>query len=435
METRAAPVSPVPAGPVAPAAPSGARRPFPAASELARHWDLDPSVCFLNHGSFGACPRAVLAEQSRLRARMEAEAVRFFVEEYEALIDAARGALAALVGARAEDLVFVPNATTGVATALENLAAGLRPGDEVLATTHEYPGCMTNLRRVAGGGGAVVVPAAPPFPASSSSEAVEAVLSKVTARTRLALVSHITAPSAMVLPVERIVPALEARGVVTIVDGAHAAGQVPLDLGALGASFYTANCHKWLCTPKGTAFLHIRPDRQAGFRPLVLSNSAEKPRPGRKHLLTEFDYAGTSDYTGWLSVPAAISTMASLAPGGWAGVMQRNHDLAVAARAVVCRALGVEAPAPEGMLGSMAAVFLPPHEGVRQARVVARPTRYHDALQDALLDRWRIQVPVWSIPGDARRLVRLSAQLYNAPGQYEYLAAALAEELAREREL
>jgi isopenicillin-N epimerase len=409
---------------------------LPAPSPLASNWDLDPGTVFLNHGSFGACPRAVMKKQSELRAEMEREPVRFFVERYMGLIDESRRALAAFVHCRAEDLLFVPNATVGVATVLDNLATSLKPGDEILADTHEYPACMNNLRRVARRTGAVPVAVDLPFPLASPGEVVETVMRAVTPRTRIALISHVTSPSGLVLPIEQIVPELERRGIATIVDGAHAPGMVAgLNLDRLGASFYTANCHKWICSPKGSALLHVREDRQKDFRPLALSNNAEKPRPGRKQLLTEFDFVGTSDATAWMSIGAAVEAMAAMAQGGWPEVMQRNRALTLRAREHLCRTLGTGPPAPESMIGSIATMWLPEHDEPRRARLAARPSKYHDALQDALLERHRIQVPIWSIPGKTRRLFRISAQLYNSMEQYEYLASSLAEEVERERGL
>jgi len=409
---------------------------FPKPSELMRHWTLDPGVVFLNHGSFGGCPRAVLDHQTELRARMEREPVRWFVEDLTGLIDAARAELAGFVKCRGEDLVFVPNATQAVATIMMNLEPTLKPGDELLAPAHEYPACVNILNRAAARTGAKVVRCPVPFPLASADRAVEALMGAVTARTRVLLISHVTSPSGLVLPVERMVPELERRGIAVIVDGAHAPGMVAgLDVAGLGCSFYTANCHKWLCSPKGSAFLFIRGDRQAGFRPLALSNNAEKPRAGRKHLLTEFDYVGTTDQTAYLTIPAAMRTMESLVPGGWPEVMKRNRELALRGRDAVCRAIGVEAPAPDDMIGCLSTMFLPAHDPDRHARLMARPTRHHDALQDVLISKHRIQVPVWAVPGENRRLIRISAQLYNSMEQYEYLAAALAEEMEAERRL
>ncbi len=407
---------------------------LPAPSPFAIHWAHDPGVCYLNHGSFGACPRAVLDAQQRLRQRMEGEGVRFFVEELSPLMDRMRHALGGFVRCPAKDLAPMPNASIAVATVLAGM--DLQAGDEILAGSHEYPACMNSLRRLARRTGARIVLVDLPFPCSSPDAVAEAFLNATTERTRLALISHVTSSSGMILPVERLVPALEQRGVRCLVDGAHAPGMLPwLDVGALGASYYTANCHKWICSPKGSAFLYVRPDLQSQVRPLALSNNAEKPRPGRDQFLTEFEYVGTQDYTGLLAIADAITFMGSLLPGGWSEVMARNHALCAGARARICHALGVEPPCPESMVGSIATIVLPAHEPERHARLMARPTRYHDALQDALVTRWRIQVPVWGVPGSERRFLRISAQLYNSPAQYDYLARALAHELAAEARL
>jgi isopenicillin-N epimerase len=409
--------------------------PFP--SPLAIHWQHDPSVCFLNHGSFGACPTRVLQAQVRLRNRMEAEPIRYFIEDSWGLLDRARAALGAFLGADAADIAPVPNATYGVTTVLHHLARSgvLGAGDEVVANDHEYPACLNNLRDVCGMVGANAVVAEVPFPIRSPDEAYYAIMSRVTARTRAALISHVTSSSGLVLPLERLVKDLEARGVRTIVDGAHAAGMVQgLSLNRLGASYYTSNCHKWLCTPKGSAFLWVRRDRQAGFRPLVLSNHAEKPRAGRAQFLTEFDFVGTNDTTPFLVIPDALEFMQGVLPGGWPAVFKHNRSLTLRARDAICAALGVKPPAPDEMIGNLSTTVLPQHEARLMERLAARPSVYHDALQDALLERWRIQVPIWNVAG-RMRTVRISAQVYNAIGQYEYLAHALREELARERSI
>jgi isopenicillin-N epimerase len=412
---------------------AGGARSLPPPSALGEHWTLARDVVFLNHGSFGAAPRAVLAEQAAFREQMEQEPVRFFVERHAGLVEAARHAIAGFVRCDPEGVAMMPNASTGVATVFDNVP--LRPGDEVLLGDHEYPACRNTLRRACARRGAVVVPVAIPFPVDSPDRVVEAYVAAVTPRTRLALVSHVTSPTALVLPVDRIVRELRSRGVDVLVDGAHAPGMIPwLDVGALGAPYYVANCHKWVCAPKGAAFVWVRPDRREGFRPLVLSNNAENPRPGRPHFVTEFEYAGTTDYTPWYSVPRAIHFMGGLL-SGWPEVCGRNRDLCLRARAAICRALEVPEPAPPSMIGSMAVVILPPHDPERHERLGRRPTRYHDALQDALLERWRIQVPIWGLPGRPERFVRISAQVYNSPEQYDYLAQALRAELAHERSL
>jgi isopenicillin-N epimerase len=404
---------------------------LPAPSDLATHWDLDPEVVYLNHGSYGACPRAVLEAQSRWRARMEREPVRFFVQDLEGLLDGVRLGLGAFVGCEPESLAFVPNATTAVATVLENLALG--EGDEVVATRHEYPACVHNVERACERAGARLVHAELPFPVGGEEEVVEAILSRVTDRTRVALVSHVTSSTAMVLPAARIVRELRERGVETIVDGAHGAGLHELDLDAIGAAWYTSNCHKWLCAPKGAAFLHVREDRREAFRPMILSNQAHTTRTDRDAFRIEFDYVGTNDWSAALAIPDAIEVVGGLVEGGWPGLMARNDALLLEARDAVCARLGTEPPVPDGMLGPMATILLPPHRPEVAERLAARPSKHHDALQDELMERHGIEVPIWSVPRTGERFVRISVQAYNAIGQYRYLAAALAEELERER--
>ncbi len=396
--------------------------PLPAPSPFARHWDLDPEVVFLNHGSFGACPRDVLALQHELRARLEREPVLFLHRELERRLDAARAELARFVGCDADDLAFVANATTGVNTVLRSLA--WQPGDELLVTDHEYAACRNALDFVAARHGARVVVAPIPFPIGSAQHAVDAVLAHATARTKLLLIDHVTSPTGLVLPVEPIVAALRARGVDTLVDGAHAPGMLPLALDRLGAAYYTGNCHKWLCTPKGSALLYVRRDRQAAIRPLTISHGASSPRVDRSRFRLEFDFTGTDDPTPFLCVPAALQFLDGVLPGGIADVQRHNRELALRARERLCRALGVEPPAPAAMLGSLASVPLPATDAPGVAPLGLDP------LQLALFERHRIEVPVVRWPQPTLRLLRVSPQLYNSDAQHEYLAAAVAAELA-----
>jgi len=387
-----------------------------------KHWTLDPGITYLNHGSFGATPRVVLEKQNEFRARMEREPVRFFVRELEPMLDEARAALAAFIGADPEGLAFVPNATAGFNTVLRSL--DLDKFDELLVTTHEYNAARNTLDYVAGVAGAKVVVADVPFPLASPDVIVERVLEKVTSRTRLLMIDHITSQTACIFPVERLVKEMQSRGVDTLVDGAHAAGFLPLDLRAIGAAFYTGNLHKWVCAPKGAAFLYVRENRRASVRPIAISHGANSLRTDRDRFLIELDWTGTFDPSAWLSVPEALRTIASLVDGGWPEVMRRNRELALRARDLLCDALQIDHPVPDEMIGSMAAVPLP------DSTETAAPPLYLDPLQDRLLFEHKIEVPVIPWPHPPKRVLRVSAQLYNGIEDYEKLASALRIELA-----
>jgi isopenicillin-N epimerase len=382
---------------------------------MKEHWLLDPNVTFLNHGSFGATPIPVLAVQSALREEMEREPVRFLAREIEPRLDAARAALAAFVGASPDDIAFVPNATAGVNAVLRSL--DLDEHDELLVTSHEYNASRNALDYVAGLNTAKVIAVDVPFPIDSPDTIVERVLEKVTDRTRLLLIDHVTSQTALVFPIERIIAELRARGIDTLVDGAHAPGMLPLDLRAMNVAFYTGNLHKWVCAPKGAAFLYVHPNRRYAVRPAIISHGANAERRDRSRFHLEFDWTGTFDPTAWLSVPAALDFIASLVPGGWPEVMRRNRALALQARDLVCARLGIAPPAPDAMLGSMAAFPLPD--------ATKPPTPFGDSLHHELVARG-FEVPVQNFPQWPRRILRISAQLYNEPGEYERLAEAVA---------
>jgi isopenicillin-N epimerase len=390
------------------------------ASPFAGLWPLDPGVLHLNHGSFGACPSAVLAFQGALREELEREPTDFLVRRLPARLAAAREALGAFVGAGADDLAFVANATGGVNAVLRSLE--LAPGDELLTVDHAYGACRRALDYVAGRAGARVVTARLPFPVGSAGELVEPVLAAVTSRTRLALVDHVTSPTALVLPVERLVTELRARGVETLVDGAHALGMLPLDLDRLGAGYYTANAHKWLCAPKGAAFLHVRRDLQRGIHPLTISHGFD-PAAGGARFREEWDWTGTLDPTAWLAVPECIRFLGGLLPGGWGELMARNRALCLAARVRLASALGQAPPCPDGMIGAIAALPLPAAPPSAPASRLG-----HEALADWTRERG---VETWFFPwpGPGGKVVRVSAQLYNDESQYERLAQLLAEAL------
>jgi isopenicillin-N epimerase len=378
---------------------------------------LAPGIVFLNHGSFGACPKPILKLQERLRARMEAEPVQFLWRRYEERLEPARAAVARFVGARPRDLVFVTNATAGVNAVVRSLK--LRPGQELLTTNHDYNACHNVLVEAARVAGARLVVARVPFPLSSFEAVIEAVLRAVNRRTRLAMLDHVTSTTGLIFPVSRLVRELEARGIDTLVDGAHAPGMLPLNLSALSPAYYTANLHKWVCAPKGAGFLWVREDKQQEVHPAVISHGHNTPRPGYSTFQDRFDWAGTFDPTAWLCAGEAIRWLGELLPGGWRELREHNHMLAVEARRLLCERLQVEAPCPESMLGSMATLELP-------ARFQAAPrTGRIDAEQLQLYDQFGVEVPLMRFGQPERRYVRISAHLYNTRADYQYLAQAL----------
>jgi isopenicillin-N epimerase len=397
---------------------------------LTRHWALDPALTFLNHGSYGATPRAALRHQQAFRDRMERDPVRLFKSDLENLMDGAREKLAAFINVHPADLAPIRNATYALCTILQaNLRAGLlKAGDEVLVTDHEYGSLANELERLEAEHGIVTVKARIPFPCPSPSVVIERFMACVTKKTRLAIISHVTSTSAMIFPVAPILRELHARGVDVLLDGAHSPGQIPTDVRALAPTYFVGSGHKWLSGPKGSAFMYVRPDRQSIFRPLALSGRANKIRPERALFLRDFDYQGTDDYSAFLSLPVAIESLGTMLAGGWPALLRANHELVLQGRDVLCNALGLEPPTPDSMVGSMVTLRIPePPEHLK-----TRKTCYDDALQDILYEKYRIVVPIWRLSCNDQRIVRISAQAYNTLGEYEYLAAALKTELANE---
>ena len=396
-------------------------QPIPGARAL---WGLDPSVCFLNHGSFGATPKSVLAVQSEWRARMEREPVLFLHREIEGLLDSARESVARFVGADVEGFSFVPNATVGVNTVLRSLR--LAPGDEILVTDQGYNACTNAAYEVAERAGARVVVASIPWPCSDPDEVTACILDAVTHRTRVLIADHVTSPTGVIWPIDRIVRAAKTRNVPVLVDGAHAPGMLALDLLELDAAWYTGNLHKWCCAPKGAAFLWVHPSQRETTVPLAVSHGRNSARTDRsKHRLL-FDWTGTFDPTAWLAAPAAIECVGGLLPGGWPALRDLLRRTALAARVAVAKRFGTAPTCPDSMIGFMAAVEISepaPDSPVRDVRPAA-PLFLHP-LQTVLWRDYRIEIPVTPFPDGRRWNLRLSAAPHNIPDDYARLVAAL----------
>lgn len=389
---------------------------------LARHWSLNPEVAFLNHGSFGAAPHVVLEAQRREQDAQERDPIHYLAPERSLYgkLDAVRTRLGGFLGCPAEDLAFVRNATDGVNAVLRSFK--LEAGDRIVITSHGYNACSNAARYVAERAGAEVSVAEIPFPIEDPAEAAAAIAAACCERTRLLLVDHVTSPTGLILPVEDIVRAARARGIRTLVDAAHGPGMLPMNLEQVGADYTTGNLHKWLCGPKVSGFLHVRPELQGSVRPCVISHAANTPAPGRSRFIAEFDWTGTFDPSPLLAVPSAIDFLEGVLPGGLPAVRAHNRALVLEGQGVLCEALGVQPPAPDSMRGSLVTLPLP------ASAPDAPPSGRVDPLQLALFERHRIEVPIVHWPVKGRRWVRISAQVYNDRADYERLAAGLVAE-------
>jgi isopenicillin-N epimerase len=372
-----------------------------------QEWALDPDFLSVNHGSFGAAPRVVLAAQQDWQRRLEAQPGRFMRSVLPGALRHAADRLGAFVGADGKDIAFVDNATTGCNAVLRSLR--LAADDEIVALSHGYGAVRNTVRFVADRSGARVVEAQIPFPHPEADAIIGNIANALTSRTRLAVIDHITSASALVLPLERIVAVCHDAGVPVLVDGAHGPAQVPLNMRELGADWYAGNCHKWLCAPKGSAFLYAAPDRQDDLHPVTISHGLGKG------FLEEFDWTGTRDPSAYLATDAALDFHARL---GGEALMTRNVALAADATALLTRRLNTEPGAVGAMAGSMGLVRLPIEGDASAERSAAIRASLLEAGTDA---------PTHVLAGAI--WLRLSAAPYNDIEDYYRLAGIVARVL------
>lgn len=373
-------------------------------------WHLDPEIHFLNHGSFGATPIAVLEAQQALRMQMEREPVRFMVDFLPGAIRDAAAALGEFIGAPPQQFAFTANATEAINAVLGSI--DWREGDEVVIANHAYPAIRNAVGHVAARHRLIVREAHVPFPLAGDDDVFNAYAAAISARTRLALIDHVFSPLAIVAPVERLVALCRERGVAVLVDGAHAPGAIPLALNDLGADWTVGNAHKWLFAPKGCAFLHAGSSQSCALHPTVISNLHGAGFPA------EFDWTGTRDYTAWLALPAAIGFLEGL---GSARYQAHLRQQAREAAQRLAEAWQVALPAPPEMFGAM--VTLPLPAGFGSSEDDAKRLRLR------LLDGFAVEVPVIRITGGL--WVRISAQVYNELADYDALSEAVLTLLKR----
>ena len=375
---------------------------------MREHYLLDPDVHFLNHGSFGACPAPVFEEYQRWQRELERQPVAFMQHRLHPELHAAREALGRYLNAPADDLVFVDNATWGVNVIARSMP--LDPGDEVLTTDHEYGACDMTWEWLARKQGARVVRHPVPLPVTSHAEFVESFWAGVTPQTKVVYLSHITSPTALIFPVQEICRRAREAGILSVVDGAHAPGQLELDLQAIGADIYTGNLHKWLSAPKGAGFLYVRPEHQEWVEALIVSWGW-----GRKGtiepettLVERNEWQGTRDYAAYLAVPAAIAFQRE---HDWPAVRERCHQLVRSARERIAALTGLPSICPDG------------REWFCQ--LASCPVRTDDpaALKTRLIDEYNVEIPVtvWQ----NHTMVRVSIQAYNNEADVDALVDAL----------
>ena len=370
---------------------------------------LDPSVVFLNHGSFGACPKPVFAAYQEWQRRLERQPVQFLGRELAGHLLSARQALGSYLGSPAENIVYIPNATFGVNAIARSL--DLQPGDEILTTDHEYGACDKTWEFVCRKRGAAYIRQPIRMPTGPPEEVFEQIWAGVSEQTRLIFCSHITSPTALTLPVAQLCQRARQAGILTLVDGAHAPGQIDLDLEAIQADFYTGNCHKWMLAPKGSAFLYARPEVQALVEPLVVSwgwQAAEDFSSGSA-FVDRFQWRGTDDPSACLAVPAAIQFMAE---HDWPAVRRRGHGLLEQALERIASLTG------------LTGMYFNPESDFQQMAVAPIPLQADLVrFQKRLYADYRVEVPC--IEWNGRHFIRISIQGYNTADDLERLIAAL----------
>lgn len=387
-------------------------------------WGLDPTTIFLNHGSFGACPLPILAKQAQIREQLESNPLRYLLDVAPGELDRSKGILADLVNGPPEDIVFVQSATAGVNAVLRSL--DFEPGDEILFLNHSYNACINVVKHVCKKTGAVPVVAKIPWPIKDSEEAIAAIAKQIGARTKLAMLDHVTSRTGLLLPIQEMIGVCKAKGVDVLVDGAHAPGQVEVDLRTLGATYYTANCHKWLCGPKASAILYVDPSKQDQIEPSIISHGSQ-PDPATGSygdFQKRFEWQGTSDPSAAICAGDAVAFLNGLMQGGLSALMRRNHAMAVGLRSHLCDAWSITPPCPDDMIGAMAGLAICrshyPTDTSPEARVFAE-------FEQSIRSEHKIECQPLAIGDPPVFHIRLSCHAYNHGSEILTLIDALAD--------
>jgi isopenicillin-N epimerase len=388
-------------------------------SPYINHWQLNQEITYLNHGSFGATPLEVLAKQQYYRDETEKEAVDFFLHKMPALLSNSKKSLAGFVGANADNIVFVQNTTTGVNCILNSLPS--KEGDEWLTLNIAYGACVNALGHYAKKKKCTIVTAEIPYPVYDNTAILDAIEKAITPNTTFALIDYITSSTGFILPIQEIISLLQSKNIMVLVDGAHAPGMVHLSLEKMKPDFFVGNCHKWICSPKGSALMYVAPQHQAIITPLIISHQVNETVGTTAYWSSQFEWDGTHDYSQYLCVKEAIAFFDKLI--GWENTRKHNHDLVWEAGNLIAEKLNVTLPVSENMVGSLLNIPLPDCDAVTM--------KYHTSLEfkKMLFEKYKIEVPIFNFPKAPKQWLRISAQLYNSIEQYAYLAECLRAEL------
>jgi isopenicillin-N epimerase len=377
------------------------------AVDLRSEFLLDPEVTFLNHGSFGACPKPVFADYQRWQLELERQPVEFLGRRYHDLMAESRAALGTYLNAPPDDLIYVDNATAGVNVVVKSLA--LEPGDEVVTTDHEYGACDLTWQFLQERNGITVNRVHVALPVTTQDDLFETIWAQVTERTKVIYLSHITSFSALIFPVEEICRRAREAGIFTLIDGAHAPGQIPLDMQAIGADCYAGNLHKWLCAPKGAGFLYVRPEHQEWMQSVIVSwGWGDREAPVASQFIRRNQWQGTRDPAAFLTVPAAIQFQAE---NDWESIRARCHELVSLARRRIATLTDLAVISPQSTDWFVQMVTCP----VRTADI--------ERLKVGLYEQYRVEIPCMEWQG--KQFVRVSIQAYNTPEDVDCLLEGL----------
>ena len=372
--------------------------------KLLHLWQLDKSVTFLNHGSFGATPKIILAEKYNWSLKMETQPVEFYLDKYPILLRESIETLASFVGADPKDMTFVENATTGVNTVIRSLLPDFLKGGEITITNHTYPAVKNTAKYMSSVTGAKINEIEIPIPIESDEQILEQMDKQLSDKTKLAIFDHVSSPTGIVFPIKKIVELCRKKGIKVMVDGAHAPGMVDLNINDIAADWYTGNCHKWLFAPKGSAFLWTSPENQSQTHPLNISLEFEQGYE------KEFDWTGTKNPTAWLSVPAGIKFFYEY---GGDEIKDYNHNLVTEAGEMLCDSSEFTAVSPKENIGSIFSFMK--EKNVDQ--------KYCSSIRKKLLDEFKIEVPIFAFGN--KLIIRISAQIYNQLSDYQRLSEAI----------